>query len=57
MEAKQYATKNPMVNWKSQRGNKKYQKTNENEKTMIQNPWDETKAVSKSKVYSNKSLT
>ena len=36
---------------------KKYQKANENEKTMIQNPWDETKAISKSKVYSNRNLT
>ena len=35
---------------------KKYQKANENEKTMIQNPWDETITMSKSKVYSNRSL-
>ena len=29
MEAKQYATKQPMNNWRNQRGNKKYLETND----------------------------
>ena len=36
MEAKQYATKQPMDHWRNQRGNKKIEK-NENENMTIQN--------------------
>ena len=44
MEAKQYATKQPMANWRNQRGNK-YVETNDNENTTIQNLRDAAKAV------------
>ena len=53
MEAKQYATKQPMGHWRNQRGNKKYLETNgnrnENGNTAIQNQWDIAKAVLKGK--------
>ena len=45
LEAKQYATKQPMNHWRNQGRNKKYLETNENENTMIQNLWDAAKAV------------
>ena len=50
MEVKQYATKQPMDQWKNQSGNKKkYLETNENESTTIQNLWDAAKAVLRGK--------
>ena len=45
MEAKQYATKQPMDHWRNQRRNKKYLETTENESTRVQNLWDAAKAV------------
>ena len=44
MDAKQYATKQPMGQWRNQKGNLKNER-NENGKTMIQNLWDPAKAV------------
>ena len=39
--AKQYATQQPLDHWR----NKKYLETNENQDTMVQNLWDEAKAI------------
>ena len=49
MEAKQHDTKQPMDHWRSQRGNKKYLETNDNENRTIQNLWDTAKAVLRGK--------
>ena len=50
MEAKPYATKQPMDHWRNQRGNlKKYLETNEDERTTIQNLWDMAKIVLRGK--------
>ena len=45
MEAKQYASKQPMDHWRKSKGKKKYLETNENQSTMIQNLWDSIEAV------------
>ena len=46
MEAKQYATKQPMDHWGNQRGIfKKYLETNKNGNITHQNLWDAAKAV------------
>ena len=55
MEAKQYATKQPMNNWRNQRGNKKYLETNEDENTTSQNLWDAAKASLRGKFIAIKS--
>ena len=49
MEAKKYATQQPMDHWRNQRRNKKYLETNENENMMIQNLWNTEKAVLRGK--------
>ena len=49
MEAKQYATKQPVGHWRNQRGNRKLLETNENGNTTIQNLWDTAKAVLRGK--------
>ena len=51
MEAKQYATKQPMDHW----GNQKYLETSENENMMIQNLWDTAKAVLREKFIATQS--
>ena len=45
MEAKQYATKQPMGHSRNQRGNIKYLETNDNENTMVKNLQGAAKAV------------
>lgn len=49
VEAKQYATKQQMEGWRSQRGNEKEKQlqTNENGNTMTPDPWDIAKTVLK----------
>ena len=49
MEAKQYAIKQPIEQWRNQIWNKKYLETNENESTMIQNLQNTAKTVLKQK--------
>ena len=44
VEAKQYATKQPVDHWIIKEEIKKYMETNENENTMIQNLCDAPKA-------------
>jgi len=52
--AKQYAIQQPLDHWRNKKGNKKYLETNENQDThthtqnqdtMVQNLWDEAKAI------------
>ena len=45
METKQHATKNQWVNEEIKEEIKKYLRTNDNEDTTSQNPWEATKAV------------
>ena len=49
VEAKQYATKQPMYHWRNQRGNQKILETSENKNRMIQYPWDAAEAVLRGK--------
>ena len=43
--AKQYVTQQPLDPWRNKKGNTKYLETNENQDTMVQNLWDEAKAI------------
>ena len=52
MEAKQYATKQPMDHWRNQRVNKKNLETNKNEQDDSK-PMGHNKSSSKREVYSN----
>ena len=45
MEAKEYATIQPIHYWRNQGENKIHLVTNENEITTIQNQWEAAKAV------------
>ena len=49
MEAKLCATKQPMDHWRNQNGNQKIPRDKGKRNTMIQNPWDASKAVLKEK--------
>ena len=55
MEAKQYATKQPMNHWRNQRGNQKIARDKENKRTMTQNLWDAAKAILRGKFIAIKS--
>ena len=49
MPAKQYITKQPTDHWRNQRENKKIPRDSNDESTMVQNLWDEAKAVLRKK--------
>ena len=55
MEAKRYAIKQPIDQWRNQIWNKKYLETNENESTMIRNLQNTAKRVLKQKYIAKSS--
>ena len=56
MEAKQYATKQPMDHWRNQRGNKKLPRDKWKQMNSDPKPRGCSKSSSKREIYSNKIL-